>query len=668
MILLSIERAMVGCRWLLCIFFASNMLSWGAIQNVVGQQTSQSPRLDWIDQLFEKRESRGVAGAVCAVVENDRVVHLNGYGVENRKTQRPIDPSTTRFYLASVTKAITATAIMRLVDRGMVDLDTDINEYLGSTPNISTIENSELITLRHLLTHTAGFDDRNIGMAAPTRDQLKSLSKYLAGAMPPQIRPAGEITMYDNHGWALAGLVAERVTEQSFDKLLTNEVFKPLGMAGADTHNSIDYADRQNFAKGYTTRREQGQLVWKEILLSYRQTSPAGNVWATADDITRFMRMHLNMGKINGTKYFSSATAQNMQTTCWTPVSGAEGLTPGFWERRVNGHRVLMIMGAGPEGAAIIALVPEKKWGAYLAISRQDLSYLIPIFQKILERMVPGEPDKFSNQVLPDWDRRAKQLPGEYFLLRFGEKTMETLAKWGAWVRVEVVEPGQIRTIDSSGAERVYHEVSPNVFRQTGKPGYIAFKTSSDGQTIWATTTDGLGFGDGMGFPNSFQKAKWFERVSVKRSILLVSLSLFLLTIVGWPIASLLSWILRRLWRKKEKTPAADRLRHPWPIQHGRWLIGATALCGLLGISGVAMLLGDKDRLVIGLPNWAIVPFGLLLVFILLSLLSVVITGIAWKRLAWTWRERIYATCFSAITLILIPFLWNWNLIGWPTG
>lgn len=649
--------------------------AWGQVQTEEPLPDVQQSR---INQLFDDLEQHGIAGAACGVVQNGQVVHLAGYGVEDRDSLAAIDPYETRFYLASVTKAITATAIMRLVDQGQLKLDQGIADYLPADFEIDALGVGPPITLRHLMTHTAGFDDRNIGMAAPEFAHKEILSSYLRRALPPQIRPAGEITMYDNHGWALAGLVAESAAQMDYESIVEQEVFGPLEMNRTQFKPPFLNGDSTRHAAAYVTRYQNDELVWQRVVPSYRQTTPAGSVWSTADDMLRFMSPLLEPeASSNGAEpnrdssssqgfqpYLSDDSIAALRSCSWSSRSTTSGLSAGFWLRNINGHQVIMIMGAAPEGASIVAMAPEQGIGIFLAASRKDLSYLIPKLDALLDQFAPGEEAQLPSPTPKQWEERARHIAGEYFILRFAQESFETLAKWQAAVKVEIVGPGEIRTVDSQNVVRTYHEVDDYVFRQDGQPGYLAFKNSSDGKHVWLTTTDGFGYGNGMGFPNSFQKAKWHEHIAVKRGMLQASLITFAIAVFIWPCVSGTAWLLLALFRRRAKPASESTDEAPRPPRLGRLTVFATAAAGLIGLLGVALLLSDQDQLVVGLPAWSRIPAWSLLMFVGLSLLSLYVTIVAWKRRSWLFIERCFATLVVLVAITLIPFLWQWHLLA----
>jgi CubicO group peptidase (beta-lactamase class C family) len=144
---------------------------------------------------------------VVAVVQESRVVYLHGYGTADRDNGTPVSAQSTLFRTGSVSNLFTWTAVMQLVERDQLDLHTDVNRYLSTFQIPATF--SEPITLSHLLTHTAGFEDRGFGSYARTPADLEPLSLFLARWIPARIFPLGKVSAYSNYGAALAGYLVE---------------------------------------------------------------------------------------------------------------------------------------------------------------------------------------------------------------------------------------------------------------------------------------------------------------------------------------------------------------------------------------------------------------------------------------------------------------------------
>ncbi|HET6326325.1 MAG TPA: serine hydrolase domain-containing protein, partial [Planctomycetaceae bacterium] len=143
--------------------------------------------------LMVQLESKHIAGAVVAVVVGDKLVFSKGYGYADVETGRPVDPQTTLFRIASVSKLFTWTAVMQLVEEGKLDLDADVNVYLKGTGVQIPPAFGKPITLKNLLTHSAGFEDRPIGLFAHQPSD-KPLAESLKNDIPARVRPPGTLS------------------------------------------------------------------------------------------------------------------------------------------------------------------------------------------------------------------------------------------------------------------------------------------------------------------------------------------------------------------------------------------------------------------------------------------------------------------------------------------
>jgi len=232
---------------------------------------------EWIDQLFASRmAAHDVSGGACAFVRVGQEPVLRGYGVADREAGTAVDPERTLFYLASVTKAFTGMTAAILAEKGLVDIDEDVDRYLPAGVRVGASGRGP-ITLRHLLTHTGGFDDKNIGIASPWDRPPPPLSEYLAESMPPLVRDPGVVASYDNHGFALAGLVLEAVTGLSFDACVRERLLDPAGMNRTFASMPVPAPFETDAARGYVTRYPHGVAEWRPTDRYRRKTPRPGS-------------------------------------------------------------------------------------------------------------------------------------------------------------------------------------------------------------------------------------------------------------------------------------------------------------------------------------------------------------------------------------------------------
>src|SRR5215831_14982075 len=161
-------------------------------------------------QLFRDH----IAGAIVVVVKDGKVLLAKGFGYADMETRQPITPATL-CRPGSISKLFTAIAVMQLVEKGKINLDRDVNDYLDF--RIETPSGGAPVTMRRLLTHRAGFEEQ-IKDLFKTEGRPRPLGAHLAEHLPPRIFPRGDVAAYSNFGVALAGYIVERVSAEPFDR------------------------------------------------------------------------------------------------------------------------------------------------------------------------------------------------------------------------------------------------------------------------------------------------------------------------------------------------------------------------------------------------------------------------------------------------------------------
>ena len=298
-----------------------------------------------------------VAGATVSVVKDGKLFFKKGYGYSDLEEKTPVDPDTTVFQIASISKLFTSTAVMQMVEQGKLSLDEDVNHYLTAFQ----VDNpfSKPVTLRNLLTHTAGFDDRVPLYLKSTGDilfdSLEPLEADLKKNMPPVVREPGTYCQYSPYGMALAGYLAETVSGKPLDEYITESILKPLGM----NHSSygLDENVLVNMTKPY--RYKNGKyLAGTYTLIS---DHPSGSICATASDMAAFMLIHLNKGEYNSVRILDENTALDMQAHQYPDDDRLTGYGLGFYETIRNGRRTIEHGGYLPSFSSKMTILPEEK-------------------------------------------------------------------------------------------------------------------------------------------------------------------------------------------------------------------------------------------------------------------------------------------------------------------
>ena len=180
------------------------------------------------DLLKNEMEEYHIAGAAVSVVKDGELFFTKGYGYANLEKDIPVDPEQTLFRIGSVTKLFTATAVMQLVEQGKLDLDADINTYLDfRIPDTYP----QPITIKNLLTHTSGFEDRLADVLVSDAADIVPARGWLVSHMHARVRPPGDSPAYSNYNAMLAGYIVARVSGQPYDEYIQDHILNPLGMA-----------------------------------------------------------------------------------------------------------------------------------------------------------------------------------------------------------------------------------------------------------------------------------------------------------------------------------------------------------------------------------------------------------------------------------------------------
>jgi CubicO group peptidase (beta-lactamase class C family) len=241
-----------------------------------------------IDALFAGKAGGKWPGAAVVVLRDGVVVHSKAYGLANVEQGLANTPRT-KFRLASVSKSFTALLVLQLVEQGRVSLDDPLQKYLPG------IAGGDVMTIRHLLSHTAGMPD--------------FMSFEEAAKLPRESAP-GERLNYSNLGFQALGRVVEKVTGKSYEARLRETILDPLGMK--DSGGGWPAGPSEGRATGYLFDPASGGVVLAET----SNADPAsGGLYSTAEDMARWVE-----GLLDG-RIVSPATVEK----AWTPVALNDG-------------------------------------------------------------------------------------------------------------------------------------------------------------------------------------------------------------------------------------------------------------------------------------------------------------------------------------------------------
>jgi len=262
--------------------------------------------------VTEATKGSGAPGAVVGILHNGETV-IASYGVTSVENPLPVTDETL-FQIGSITKTFTATAIMRLVEMGKLDLETTVRTYVPDF-QVQDEKAASQATIRHLLTHTGGWEGDFYDDTGAGDDALENYVVNMAEL--EQLAPTGEVYSYCNSGFCLAGLVIERVTNKSYQVVLKELILEPLAM----TSSYLEPGDvmTHRYAVGHHVTEEGAKVAcpWPVPRFSW----PAGGITCHVKDLLHFARFHLTDGSMDAeTRLLSTESMAQMkspQVTIW---------------------------------------------------------------------------------------------------------------------------------------------------------------------------------------------------------------------------------------------------------------------------------------------------------------------------------------------------------------
>jgi CubicO group peptidase (beta-lactamase class C family) len=478
----------------------------------------------FVDEFIpQEMARRHVPGAVFVFVAGGEIAVARGFGFARLDLQRRVDPERTAFRLASVSKTITATAALQLVETGRIDLQTDVNSYLRSF-RLPAAHGP--ITLHHLLTHTAGFDERLTGAAARSVRDVQPLCRYLAQSMPPTFIEPGRVISYSNHGFAVVGCLVEEVSGRPFAEYVRDEIFEPLGMRRSGTLNGSP-PDELAVAYEYVDGRHLA------LSPDYLQVSPAGAFFTTGSDMGRFLIALLRHGSYRSSRILRPETVALMHARHFAQTPDTSGWAYGLWEDARDGQRALLHNGGGKGYRALIYILPEQDAGFFLAYNLADQhpeGELQEVFITQFRRRFVRARQFTAERV--HVDDSSEQCVGEYLYVRRARTTMEKMISAMNRVRITAGQSGTLTMTGLSDRPITLTAMGSLLFRRSDERGVVAFDDVLGGKPnrIVAITESG--------FPAVYERMPLIATLRVQLLWLLAMASVFLYASVWHPLTA----------------------------------------------------------------------------------------------------------------------------------
>lgn len=250
--------------------------------------------------IWDKMKMDNVPGVSIAIVTDGKIKWAKGYGIANSKTQAKVN-SQTLFQAASITKPITALAVLKLYEEGKIDLDQDVNTYLKRWKiPVSEFTKEEKVTCRRLLTHSAGINVHGFPgyMTHLKLPELKAILNGEGNTSPVVVKEIpGQRFLYSGGGYTILEMLIEDVSGQDFETYMLNNILIPMGMNNSTYCQPIDTLKYANISAGFNSEGEMVPGQWH----NYPELGAAG-LWSTPTDIAKYcIRIQeIISGKENG--------------------------------------------------------------------------------------------------------------------------------------------------------------------------------------------------------------------------------------------------------------------------------------------------------------------------------------------------------------------------------
>ena len=609
------------------------------------------PIADYLHQrMLEYTGENHIPNAVAAMVTADSIYLMQGYGYADRDNRVPVDPMQHLFRTGSVSKIFTWTAILQLYEKGLVDLDADISEYHDLVFNHKILypkANNTSITLRHLLTHTAGYEDVLEGLFS--FNPQPSLKDQLQRKVPARIFPPGMVMAYSNWGTTLAGYIVEQVSGMRFEDYVKKNIFKPLGMHGSTFEQPLeaDYEHRIVTARRWVDGKfHTGSFE--------HMPAPAGGLSTTAYDMALMLQAHLAGGMNAHGRILEEAVIEKMHTLQFTYHPLLAGMTHGLIESYVNGYRVVTHGGSSTIFDSGFYLIPELGLGFFFAYSGGDWSGHAHIIHDFVSEFFPRKDIRYKDHN-PLMEVSLADLQGEYHQSRSMRTSSDRILNL-------MIDSLHLKTAGDKelsfnlyGMDYSYNEVKPGMYKTNnvnkdypfGYMEYLLVTKAPDGRLM--LVTDG---------PMTFVKTRWYERTLTAGSVFISTLFMALMSLLFFGFRAIFRRFKKRLSPFKGNLLWGNRLI----IAHAATLLFTIILFMANSAPNPAHRLPDSFFN----PNPvldAIIGTGMMLVGILSALLLVSAIRV-WRKGYRFPLLKVYQSLYTLVALSVSWLFYFYNFIG----
>ncbi len=588
-------------------------------------------------------ERSDIAGASVLVMKDGNVLLAKGYGYADVKKKKPVDPASTIFRLASISKLFTWISVMQLEEQGKLNLDTDVNQYLDFQIRTAF---SKPITLRNLMTHTGGFEETANDIILTDPKQAVSLRDYLINNQPMRIFPPGEIPAYSNYGVGLASYIVQRTSGEPFEQYVQEHIFTPLGM----THSSFCQPLQKSLAdlpsEGYrasTVKPAVGFEIFNPV--------GAGGVSSSAADMGRLGQALLNGGELDGKRILKPETLALM----WTPQFRASDQLPpicmGFYQDWRNNLRWIGHEGDLIAFHSLFFVEPQQKLVLFVSYNSAGggAAPRPEIINFFSDRYFPGAP---TPTFLKTPVSELKAIEGTYQTTRRSDSTKLKLSNLFSQGTVSVDKDGVLsvpRAKDLRGHTIKWKPVGKDLWQaEDDQEKIFAIRDGNNKVVRLAVDFPGV----------QLQRVSWYENGKLVLPVVGASLG-----ILGLVVLASFVRTGKRIFLRKRARPAPQ----PGTI----WLTASPRIASFIWVFSLATIviffMVKGDDLLPPTPQWTkwfVLENWVMALAILMSVFAIFAGIRAWFRDNLRWISKVKFTLVALSCLILTWFAIHWHMIG----
>lgn len=590
-------------------------------------------------------ERSDVAGASVLVMKDGETLLLKGYGYSDLKSKQPVDPTSTIFRLASISKLFTWICAMQLVEQGKLDLDVDVGRYLDF-PIKASNGISAPITLRNLMTHTGGFEETIRNIIVTDSKYYLGLREFLIENQPRRLFEPGKVSAYSNYGVGLGSYVVQRVSGEPFEQYVAEHIFLPLGM----THSTFFQPPPKELEKlpseGYSSSTLKAPIGFERL-------SPvgAGGLSSTAADMGRFGQALLNGGELDGHRILKQESLESMWKAQFRASEELPPLGLGFYQVWRNDLKWIGHTGDLIAFHSLFFVEPRNKM--LLFISYNSLGSASRTREELLNDFSDRYFPQAQHQTFIDVPRKEMQeIEGFYQPTRRADSTQLKLLFLFAQFHPAFDKDGVLQVNefkDLRGHPTRLKSIGKDLWQEVDEQNKFFAIRSSDGRIVRVAAY----------FPGiQLERVPWYER----DHLIFVLLGISFVIVCSVLIALMLRLARRYLLRSSQPIPKAGTLPLS-ALQRGAAVYWVVLLLGLAIVIAVVAT-DDTLQITSAWDKYFLIGDILFAIAVVLSIFTVVSAVRVWRRPSTRRMSQVKFTLVGLACLFLSWFVVHWNVIG----